>query len=155
MEENEVNLHHTYEDVRDIFITYIHNEDDKKLIYDAYSFAKEMHKDQKRKSGEPYLQHLIETAYTLASLQAGPHTIAAGFLHDVVEDCNVTLDEIETRFGKDIRTLVDAVTKIQQMKLNRIDEEEFEAEGHRKIFIAMAKDIRVIMVKTRTTNCNF
>ncbi|MBS6441534.1 MAG: bifunctional (p)ppGpp synthetase/guanosine-3',5'-bis(diphosphate) 3'-pyrophosphohydrolase [Coprobacillus sp.] len=147
MEENEVNLHHTYEDVRDIFITYIHNEDDKTLIYDAYSFAKEMHKDQKRKSGEPYLQHLIETAYTLASLQAGPHTIAAGFLHDVVEDCNVTLDEIETRFGKDIRTLVDAVTKIQQMKLNRIDEEEFEAEGHRKIFIAMAKDIRVIIIK--------
>ena len=107
----------------------------------------EKHKTQFRKSGEPYVQHLIETAYTVAKLQGGPSTIIAGFLHDVVEDTDVTTEEVEALFGSDVSHLVEAVTKIQRMQLNRIDEEEFEAEGHRKIFIAMAKDIRVIIVK--------
>lgn len=147
MEKEMLSLNHRYEDVKDQFVGYIKNDEDRDLIHRAYLFAEEKHQGQKRKSGIPYIQHLIETAYTLATLQAGPQTIAAGFLHDVVEDCAVTLDEIETRFGSDIRHLVDAVTKIQQLKLNRIDEKEFEAEGHRKIFIAMAKDIRVIIIK--------
>ncbi len=147
MVKKSLNLHHTYEDVQEEFSKYIINDEDRDLIHRAYLFALEKHADQVRKSGEPYIQHLIETAYTLATLQSGPQTIAAGFLHDVVEDCDVKLDEIKELFGTDIANLVDAVTKIQQMKLNRIDEVEFEAEGHRKIFIAMAKDIRVIIIK--------
>ncbi len=140
-------IHHTFEDVRDLYVAYIKNEDDRNLISRAYEFALSNHSDQIRKSGEPYVQHLIETAYTLARLQSGPNTIAAGFLHDVVEDCDVTLEEIEELFGSDIESLVDAVTKLQKLQLNRIDPREFEAEGHRKIFIAMAKDIRVIIIK--------
>ena len=143
----ELNLHHTFEDVRNVFIHYIKNEDDRNNIKKAYDFVVEKHKTQFRKSGEPYVQHLIETAYTVAKLQGGPSTIIAGFLHDVVEDTDVTIEEVEALFGSDVSHLVEAVTKIQRMQLNRIDEEEFEAEGHRKIFIAMAKDIRVIIVK--------
>ena len=143
----ELNLHHTFEDVRNVFIHYIKNEDDRNNIKKAYDFVVEKHKTQFRKSGEPYVQHLIETAYTVAKLQGGPSTIIAGFLHDVVEDTDVTTEEVEALFGSDVSHLVEAVTKIQRMQLNRIDEEEFEAEGHRKIFIAMAKDIRVIIVK--------
>ena len=144
---DELNLHHTFEDVRNVFIHYIKNEDDRNNIKKAYDFVVEKHKTQFRKSGEPYVQHLIETAYTVAKLQGGPSTIIAGFLHDVVEDTDVTIEEVEALFGSDVSHLVEAVTKIQRMQLNRIDEEEFEAEGHRKIFIAMAKDIRVIIVK--------
>ena len=144
---DELNLHHTFEDVRNVFIHYIKNEDDRNNIKKAYDFVVEKHKTQFRKSGEPYVQHLIETAYTVAKLQGGPSTIIAGFLHDVVEDTDVTTEEVEALFGSDVSHLVEAVTKIQRMQLNRIDEEEFEAEGHRKIFIAMAKDIRVIIVK--------
>ena len=143
----ELNLHHTFEDVRNVFIHYIKNEDDRNNIKKAYDFVVEKHKTQFRKSGEPYVQHLIETAYTVAKLQGGPSTIIAAFLHDVVEDTDVTTEEVEALFGSDVSHLVEAVTKIQRMQLNRIDEEEFEAEGHRKIFIAMAKDIRVIIVK--------
>ena len=144
---DELNLHHTFEDVRNVFIHYIKNEDDRNNIKKAYDFVVEKHKTQFRKSGEPYVQHLIETAYTVAKLQGGPSTIIAAFLHDVVEDTDVTIEEVEALFGSDVSHLVEAVTKIQRMQLNRIDEEEFEAEGHRKIFIAMAKDIRVIIVK--------
>ena len=144
---DELNLHHTFEDVRNVFIHYIKNEDDRNNIKKAYDFVVEKHKTQFRKYGEPYVQHLIETAYTVAKLQGGPSTIIAGFLHDVVEDTDVTIEEVEALFGSDVSHLVEAVTKIQRMQLNRIDEEEFEAEGHRKIFIAMAKDIRVIIVK--------
>ena len=144
---DELNLHHTFEDVRNVFIHYIKNEDDRNNIKKAYDFVVEKHKTQFRKSGEPYVQHLIETAYTVAKLQGGPSTIIAAFLHDVVEDTDVTTEEVEALFGSDVSHLVEAVTKIQRMQLNRIDEEEFEAEGHRKIFIAMAKDIRVIIVK--------
>lgn len=145
MENNLVS--HTYEDVKEIFQLYIKNPEDRENIHNAYLFALSKHEGQFRKSGEPYICHLIETAYNLALLQAGPSTIIAGFLHDVVEDCNISLDEIKTMFGNDIYMLVEAVTKIQQLQLSRRDEAEFEAEGHRKIFIAMAKDIRVIIIK--------
>lgn len=147
MEVRYEDIHHTFEDVREVYIMYIHDEEDRKNIERAYNFVLDKHKTQFRKSGEPYVQHLIETAYTLAKLQGGPSTIIAGFLHDVVEDTEVTIEQITEMFGEDISHLVDAVTKIQRMQLNRIDEAEFEAEGHRKIFIAMAKDIRVILVK--------
>ena len=105
------------------------------------------HKDQFRKSGEPYYHHLLEVAYILASLKTGPSTIIAGLLHDVVEDTDVTIEEIESKWGEEVAKLVDSLTKIQRLKLSRIESDDFEAEDHRKIFIGMAKDIRVIIIK--------
>lgn len=138
---------HTFEELLERCAQYIKNSDDRKIIEQAYAFAAFHHEGQFRKSGEPYIHHLIEVAYILATLEAGPATIAAGLLHDVVEDCEVSLEEIENLFGKDCRMLVDSVTKIQRMKLSRKYNEEFEAEDHRKIFLGMAKDIRVIIIK--------
>lgn len=138
---------HSFQDVKDLFYTYIYNENDRKLIEDAYLFAAEKHKGVTRKSGEPYIQHPLEVAYILASLQGGPATLAAGFLHDVVEDTDTTVEDIKNRFGEDVAFLVDSLTKIQRMKLSHRSETDFEAEDHRKIFLGMAKDVRVILVK--------
>ena len=119
---------------------------DIELIQKAYDFAYEHHKGQFRKSGEPYVIHVIQVANTLALMHCGPKTIAAGLLHDTVEDCQgVTTDTITELFGQEIATLVDAVTKIGAIKFK--DEEEYLASNHRKLFIAMAKDIRVILIK--------
>ena len=136
---------HTYEDLKEKFENYIHNPEDIKNIDKAYEFAKVKHEGQFRKSGEPYIIHLIEVAYILAELNAGPATLIAGLLHDTVEDCNVSLDEIEQNFSLEIRNMVDALTKIQA--LSRRKDKEFLAESHRKIFIAMSRDIRVIIIK--------
>ncbi len=138
---------HTFQDVKDLFYTYIFNPKDRQMVEDAYLFAKEKHKNVFRKSGEPYIQHPLEVAYILASLQGGPATLAAGFLHDVVEDTDTTIEDIKTRFGEDVAFLVDSLTKIQRMKLSHRSEADFEAEDHRKIFLGMAKDVRVILVK--------
>jgi len=89
----------------------------------------------------------VEVAFILASLQCGPNTIIAGLLHDVVEDTDVTVEEVTKRWGDEVGKIVDALTKIQRLKLSKITSEEFEAEDHRKIFIGMAKDIRVIIIK--------
>ncbi len=138
---------HTFSDVKDIYYTYIHDEKDRKMVEDAYLLAKEKHAGVLRKSGEPYIQHPLEVAYILATLQGGPATLAAGFLHDVVEDTDVTVEDIKERFGEDVSFLVDSLTKIQRMKLSHRSESDFEAEDHRKIFLGMAKDVRVILVK--------
>lgn len=138
---------HTYEDVEEIFLTYISSVEDRQRIRDAYEFILQKHEGQKRKSGEPYYHHLIEVAYIVASLHSGPNTIIAAFLHDVVEDTDVTIEEINKRWGDEVASLVEALTKIQRLKLSKITSEEFEAEDHRKIFIGMAKDIRVIIIK--------
>lgn len=138
---------HTFEDVEQIYLPYISSIEDRKRIKDAYEFILEKHKNQFRKSGEPYYHHLIEVAYILAKLQGGPNTIIAGLLHDVVEDTDVTIDEIKKRWGPEVAKIVDALTKIQRLKLSKMKSEEFEAEDHRKIFIGMAKDIRVIIIK--------
>lgn len=138
---------HTFEDVQEVFFAYIHDENDRKLIEKAYNFVKMKHVGIFRKSGEPYLQHLIEVAYICATLQSGPVTIAAAFLHDVVEDTDTTIDDIKNMFGSDCARIVDSLTKIQRMKLSRRTEEEFVAEDHRKIFLGMAKDVRVIIIK--------
>ena len=138
---------HTFEQLKEVYQNYITNESDLKNIEDAYNFILDKHKGQVRKSGEPYYHHLIEVAYILANLQAGPATIIAGLLHDVVEDTDVKIEEIENRWGKDVAKLVDSLTKIQRLKLSKIESEDFEAEDHRKIFIGMAKDIRVIIIK--------
>ncbi len=140
-------VHHTFDQVKELYYQYIKNEDDRKKIEEAYNIVKVQHDGQLRKSGEPYINHLIEVAYILASLHAGPATIIGGLLHDVVEDTDYPLSEIEKRFGKDVCFLVDSVTKIQRMKLSKKYSENFEAEDHKKIFLGMAKDIRVIIIK--------
>ena len=138
---------HTFEQLEELYSQYITKQEDLDRIKDAYNFILEKHQGQLRKSGEPYYHHLIEVAYILASLNAGPNTIAAGLLHDVVEDTDVSIEEIEKRWGSEVAKLVDSLTKIQRLKLSKIDAADFEAEDHRKIFIGMAKDIRVILIK--------
>lgn len=136
----------TFEECMENVQTYIKRPENIELIQKAYDFAYEHHKGQFRKSGEPYVIHVIQVANTLALMHCGPKTIAAGLLHDTVEDCQgVTTDTITELFGQEIVTLVDAVTKIGAIKFK--DEEEYLASNHRKLFIAMAKDIRVILIK--------
>ena len=123
-----------------------HPSDDISLIEKAYKVAHEAHKDQKRKSGEPYIIHPLCVAIILADLQMDKETIAAGLLHDVVEDTGMTLDEITKEFNPDVALLVDGVTKLTQLNLNT-DKVEMQAENLRKMFVSMAKDIRVIIIK--------
>ena len=143
------NSAHTFDDVKSLYFSYITNENDRKKIEDAYQLVEKKHQGQFRKSGEPYIHHLIEVAYILASIVAGPETIIAGLLHDVVEDTDYPLSEIKKEFGEDVAFLVDSVTKIQRMKFSKryMENEDFEAEDHKKIFLGMAKDIRVIIIK--------
>ena len=138
---------HTFEDIEDIYSTYITSKEDKAKIREAYEFILNKHDGQLRKSGEPYYHHLVEVAYILAELHSGPNTIVAGFLHDVVEDTDVTVEMIKKKWGEEVASIVDSLTKIQRLKLSKIDSVEFEAEDHRKIFLGMAKDIRVILIK--------
>lgn len=124
---------------------YIKKEENIDLITRAYLCAEKNHAGQYRKSGEPYIIHAIQVGYILTLLRTGPKTIAAGFLHDVVEDCDVSIQEISDMFGEEVASLVDSVTKIGNLKFK--DEKEYLASNHRKIFIAMAKDVRVILIK--------
>lgn len=135
----------TIDDVLEVSKKYITNPDSITLINQAYDYIMDKHKGQKRKSGEPYTNHLIWVAYILATLQTGPATIAAGLLHDVMEDCHIPREEMVKLFGEEITTLVEGVTKIGKMPFK--DEADVYAENHRKIYIAMAKDIRVILIK--------
>ena len=123
-----------------------HPSDDISMIEKAYKVAAEAHKDQKRKSGEPYIIHPLCVAIILADLEMDKETIAAGLLHDVVEDTVMTLDELTKEFGPEVAFLVDGVTKLTQLNWDK-DKVEIQAENLRKMFLAMAKDIRVIIVK--------
>ncbi len=138
---------HTYSDLEEVFFPYITDPKSRDMIREAYEMAKKYHVGQVRKSGEDYIHHLLEVGYILAKLQAGPSTIAAGFLHDVIEDTPAEIEEVQTRFGEDVGKIVESLTKIQRMKLSHREYEDFEAEDHRKIFLGMAKDIRVIIIK--------
>lgn len=135
----------TFEELLEEIRKYIKKDENVDLITRAYMCAEKNHTGQYRKSGEPYIIHAIQVGYILALLRTGPKTIAAGFLHDVVEDCDVTKQEISDMFGEEVASLVESVTKIGALKFK--DEKEYLASNHRKIFIAMAKDVRVILIK--------
>ena len=118
---------------------------DAKLILKAYNFAKEKHGDQLRKSGEPYIIHPMQVAYILADLGLDDSTICAALLHDVVEDTDVTHQDLINEFGLEIAEMVDGVTKLSKLNCESVEEEQ--VENYRKMFLAMGKDIRVIMIK--------
>lgn len=120
-------------------------EEDIVFICRAYDFANKAHKDQYRKSGEPYIIHPVQVAGILVELEMDPETIAGGFLHDVAEDTDETLETIENNFNHEVAMLVDGVTKLGKIKYK--SKEALQAENHRKMFVAMAKDIRVILIK--------
>ncbi len=121
------------------------NEKDKKLVTDAYDYAEKMHEGQKRASGEPYFVHPCAVANILMDMGLDAPTVAAAFLHDVVEDTSATEEDIRAKFGEEVEELVAGVTKLNKIVFESKEQEE--AENFRKIVVAMAKDIRVIIIK--------
>lgn len=134
-----------FNNVLDKVKIYIKKEENLKLLEKAYKVAKEKHSGQFRKTGEPYIIHPVEVVSILASINAGPNTLAAGFLHDVVEDTDTSLNFIKEEFNQDIADMVDGLTKIQ--KLDFSSSESSQVETQQKMLIAMARDIRVILIK--------
>ena len=124
---------------------YISKEGDINLIAKAYRLAKIKHTGQTRRSGEPYITHPIAVTRILSSLQVGPATLIAGLLHDIVEDTDVTLEQVALEFGDDVAQLVDGVTKLDKLQYSKTS--DAQADNHQKMLLAMAKDIRVVVVK--------
>lgn len=122
-------------------------EADRALIQKAYVFSAAAHAGQVRLSGEPYLSHPLDVAYELAGMRLDGATIAAGLLHDTVEDTKAEVEEIDAQFGEDVADIVDGVTKISQMQMSFDSKEEAQAENLRKMIMAMSEDIRVLLVK--------
>ena len=123
-----------------------HPSDDLSMVEKAYRAAEEAHKGQFRKSGEPYIIHPLCVAIILAELELDKESIMAGLLHDVLEDTDTTFDDLVREFGHEVAFLVDGVTKLTQISWD-MDKVEIQAENLRKMFLAMAKDIRVILIK--------
>lgn len=130
--------------ITDLVLSYF-PQADISLIEKAYFFSANVHRDQLRQSGQPYLTHPMEVARILAELKLDPVTVAVGLLHDTIEDTGTTYDQIEKLFGQEIRDLVDGLTHLS--KLPDWTSEELQAENYRKMILAMARDIRVILVK--------
>lgn len=126
-------------------VAYYMSDEHVAFVQKALDYATKAHEGQFRKSGEPYIIHPIQVAGILAELHMDPHTVATGFLHDVVEDTDVTLEDLKAEFGPDVAMLVDGVTKLGKIMYK--SHEEQLAENHRKMLLAMAQDLRVIMVK--------
>jgi len=128
-----------------------HPSDNLTMVKEAYALAKEAHEGQLRKSGEPYIIHPLEVAYILADLEVDIESIVAGILHDVVEDTHYTIEDIERLFNKEVALLVDGVTKLGKIQFSsqnkQLQKEEIQAENYRKMFLAMAQDIRVVLIK--------
>lgn len=134
----------TAEEVFAIVATYM-NDKNVNFVKKSYEMAEYAHREQFRKSGEPYIIHPIQVAGILAQLQMDPATVAAGFLHDVVEDTDIHREDIVREFSEEVAMLVEGVTKLSKIKF--MSKEEQQAENHRKMFVAMAQDIRVILIK--------
>ena len=139
------NVNHTIEEVLEN-AKKSNRRADLKLIRRAYDFAKSKHGEQLRRSGEPYIIHPVQVAYILSTLGLDESTICAALLHDVIEDTDVTLQDLSKEFSPEIAEMVDGVTKLTQLNYEH-DKIEVQAENLRKMFLAMAKDIRVIMIK--------
>lgn len=131
--------------------SYITNKDTLQDIQDAYHYAKEMHDGQYRKSGDEYIIHPVDVAIILSNYQTDPTTIMAGLLHDVLEDTKASYDDVKKRFGDEVATLIEGVTKLGQYKFKKDNNEEAkiaaQAKNYQKMLLAMAKDIRVVIVK--------
>ena len=117
---------------------------DTTMIELAYDFAVKAHAGQERKSGEPYIQHCLHTAFILVQIKADLETIIAGLLHDIPEDTEYTLADIKKNFGKEVASLVEGITKLSKIKYRGI---ERYRESLRKMFLAMAQDLRVVLIK--------
>lgn len=135
---------HSFEQLNEVIQKYL-PESDVALIDTAYHFAKKAHEHQRRKSNEPYIVHPLEVAYILAELEQDAPTICAGLLHDTLEDCEVKPDDISRLFGSDVLRLVEGVTKLGKIYFDSSEDEQ--AENVRKMFLAMAQDIRVVIIK--------
>ena len=134
-----------FEDVLERAKTYIENEEQLKFIEQAYLFAKEKHAGQFRKSGEDYIVHPLNVAMILTTIYADYQTIAAGFLHDVLEDCDCTPEEMKEKFGSEVTKLVQGVTKLS--KIHFSTENEYLIDYYKKIIVGMSEDVRVIIIK--------
>ena len=146
--DENVNIQSTSKTIDDVIKEagrYLKDQRNIDIIRHAYEVAVKMHEGQFRRSGDPYVQHPIEVAYILATMNTGPATIAAGLLHDVLEDTSMTKEEMEAEFGKEVVQIVDGVTKISKLKY--MTKEKALAHNHEKLLLAMAKDIRVILIK--------
>lgn len=130
--------------LKDSFDNYITNQESVDRIEKAYFIAKQYHEGQLRRSGEPYISHPIEVGLILTELHAGPQTLIAALLHDVVEDTEYELSDVEREFDKDVRDLVDGVTKLTKINFQSV---VTQAENIQKMLLAMAKDIRVVLIK--------
>ena len=148
--ENHKSPDELYQDLIDRVRLY-HPSDDISMIEKAYNTALAAHQGQIRRSGEPYIIHPLNVSIILAQLELDKETIVAGLLHDVLEDTNTTMDTLTADFGSDVALLVDGVTKLDKLQFvgsdQQVDRLEMQAENLRKMFLAMAKDIRVILIK--------
>ena len=135
----------TYDDLYQLTSKYITKQEHQDQIKKAFDLANGLHNGQFRKSGEAYIIHPLSVSCILATLQTGPSTIIAGLLHDVVEDTDETLEHIAKEFGDDVAQIVDGVTKLAQLQFASLEQKQ--VENHQHMLLAMAKDIRVIVVK--------
>ena len=142
-----VNVGLKYEDLMINVKSYIKNKEEIKLIEKAYEYAKEKHFGITRMTGEPYIEHPLNVAYILTEINADSATICAGLLHDILEDCDVTKQEMAEFFSEEIANLVDGVTKINKLNFDGTLGSSIMIATQRKILVGLCEDVRVIIIK--------